>query len=108
MGISERPRDSTSSELVGDEEPKKSEKQRRKSKALIDDKELLLMRGAVELITYRLSLIESNIYKDINPKPHLTDEEYDAAAKQMKYILRLLKHMPKLPSSMSEESEDTL
>ncbi|EDW18513.2 uncharacterized protein LOC6582334 [Drosophila mojavensis] len=106
MRISERLCDSTLPESVAAEEPEKSEKKRRKSNALIDDQQLLLMRGTVDLITYRLSLIESSIYKDLNPKPHLTHEEYMAAAKQMKDLVRLLKHMPKLPLSMMEESMD--
>lgn len=66
----------------------------------IDAEQLQLMRGTVDLITYRLSLIESSIYKDLNPKPHLTNEEYIAAAQQMRDVVRRLKRMPKIPMPM--------
>ncbi|KAH8398857.1 hypothetical protein KR222_008938 [Zaprionus bogoriensis] len=43
--------------------------------SLTKREELELMKCTVDLIMYRLSLIESSIYRDVNPRAYLTREE---------------------------------
>lgn len=98
MRISECIMDSTLPELVASEEPEKPDKKRRKTNV----HQLMLIKETVDVITYRLSLIESSIYQDVNPRPHLTPEEYTAATKQIKSLVRIFKRMPELAFAMTE------
>lgn len=89
--------------MIAGHKPEKCDKPHRQSSGLIDDEQLQLIRGTVDLITYRLSLIESSIYKEVNPMPHLSPEEYIAAALQMRDVVRRFKHMPSNSVSMAME-----
>lgn len=67
-----------------------SKTNKKSSPPLTEDEQLELMRCTVDLITYRLSLIEYNIYKDVNPRPYLTPEEFLAAGQPLMDIIHRL------------------
>lgn len=56
-----------------------------------EHEQLELMRCAVDLITYRLSLIEYDIYKDLNPRPYLSTDEFLAAGQPLMDIIHRLR-----------------
>lgn len=68
-----------------------SKKDSATGRALTEYEQLELMRCTVDLITYRLSLIEYSIYKDVNPRPYLTPEEILAAGQPLIDIVSRLR-----------------
>lgn len=73
------------------EKKRLSETNSQSSPPFTEDEQLELMRCTVDLITYRLSLIEYNIYKDINPRPYLSPEEFLAAGQPLMDIIHRLR-----------------
>lgn len=56
-----------------------------------EDEQLELLRCTVDLITYRLTLIEYDIYKDLNPRPYLTKDEFLAAGQPLLDMIHRLR-----------------